>query len=51
MQFTGQGTKAKVLYKQIVGDSLAAIAAARAAGKRRLQVSLGHMYMVDRRGG
>ena len=37
VQFT-QGTKARVQYKQVLGDALAALNAARAAGKRRLQI-------------
>ena len=38
IQFTGQGTATKVMYRQILAESLSAVAAARAAGKRRLQI-------------
>jgi hypothetical protein len=38
IQFTGEGTKTKVLYQQILQDALASVQGARAAGKRRLQV-------------
>lgn len=38
IQFTGQGTATKVMYRQILAESLLAVAAARAAGKRRLQI-------------
>ncbi len=38
VEFTGQGTATKVLYRKILAETLAAVAAARAAGKRRLQI-------------
>ena len=38
VEFTGQGTATKVLYRKILAEALAAVAAARSAGKRRLQV-------------
>ena len=36
--FTGAGTQTKVLYQQILLDALAAVQAARAGGKKKLQI-------------
>ena len=38
IQFTGVGTRARVVYKKVLEDALASLNAARVAGKRRLQI-------------